>query len=59
MTRVKSVTLNVCVYPTPAIPRPRGVEDAAPYGVSAEQRYQYRGKQMRKRRGLLHTLWLP
>ena len=25
-------TLNVCVYRTPAIPQPRGVEDAAPYG---------------------------
>ena len=27
-----SFTLNVCVYRTPAIPQPRGVEDAAPYG---------------------------
>ena len=31
-TWVKSVTPNVCNQPTPAIPRPRGVEDAAPYG---------------------------
>ena len=31
-TWLPSVTLNVCVYPAPAIPRTRGVEDAAPYG---------------------------
>ena len=31
-TWVLSVTLNVCVYRTPAITQPRGVEDAAPYG---------------------------
>ena len=32
MTRVQSVRPNVCHQPTPAIPRTRGVEDAAPYG---------------------------
>ena len=29
---VQSATPNVCNHPTPAIPQPRGVEDAAPYG---------------------------
>ena len=33
-TPPQSVTPNVCTQPTPAIPRPRGVEDAAPYGRS-------------------------
>ena len=32
VTRVRLVTPDGCVHPTPAIPRPRGVEDAAPYG---------------------------
>ena len=32
VTRVQSVTPNVSTHPTPAIPQPRGVEDAAPYG---------------------------
>ena len=31
-TRVKSVTPVIRNQPTPAIPQPRGVEDAAPYG---------------------------
>ena len=31
-TPPQSVTPNVCHQPTPAIPRTRGVEDAAPYG---------------------------
>ena len=29
---MQSATPNVCNHPTPAIPQPRGVEDAAPYG---------------------------
>ena len=31
-TWVRLVTPNVCTQPTPAVTRPRGVEDAAPYG---------------------------
>ena len=32
VTRVRLVTPAIRTHPTPAIPRPRGVEDAAPYG---------------------------
>ena len=32
VTRVPLVTPNVRTQPTPAVTRPRGVEDAAPYG---------------------------
>ena len=31
-TRVLSATPNNCTQPTPAVTKPRGVEDAAPYG---------------------------
>ena len=31
-TLVKSATPTIRTHPTPAIPQPRGVEDAAPYG---------------------------
>ena len=58
-TRVQLVTPNVRTQPTPAIPQPRGVEDAAPYGASAKRMYPHRGKHMRKRRKPPPTSRLP
>ena len=40
VTRVQSATPNSCNEPGPAVPRPRGVEDAAPYGRLRNERFR-------------------